>query len=171
MKRMHGQTLVELMACLLIGSIMLTSAVPAFTSTLQRNRQTQNVNQLLGALHYARGSAVMGRKTIAVCSGDLLCSPDKVWHRQLLVFDDRNENGQLDTGEELLRQIYVTQGYSWRWSNFRSRSYLQFEADGTTPALNGTFTLCHENLPAQQIVINLTGRARTQAAPSNARCN
>lgn len=170
MKRMHGQTLVELMVCLLIGGVMLTLALPAFTSTLQRNQQTQAVNQLLGALHYARGSAVMGRKTIALCSGDALCNPEQVWQSQLLVFADLNRNGQLDSGEELLQQLHLPKGYSWRWSNFRSRSYLQFEADGTTRALNGTFTLCHDGIPARQIVINLTGRVRTQAAPIDARC-
>ncbi|MNF65691.1 Type II transport protein GspH [compost metagenome] len=171
MKRMHGQTLVELMVCLSIGGIILTSALPTLTSTLQRSQQTQNVNQLLGALHYDRGSAVMGRKTIALCSGSTLCNPEQVWQNQLLVFDDLNRNGQLDNGEELLQQLSMPQGYSWRWSNFRSRSYLQFEADGTTPALNGTLTLCHANAPTRQIVINLTGRARTQAAPGDARCS
>ncbi len=171
MERMHGQTLVELMVCLLIGGIMLTSALPVFTSTLQRNQQTQAVNQLLGTLHYARGSAVMGRKTIALCSGDALCNAEQVWQDQLLVFDDRNRNGQLDSDEELLQQLPMQKGYSWRWSNFRSRPYLQFEADGTTRALNGTLTLCNQDTPSRQIVINLTGRARTQAAPGDARCS
>lgn len=171
MKRMHGQTLVELMVCLLIGGIILTSALPAFTSTLQRSQQTQAVNQLLGALHYARGTAVMSRKTIALCSGNAPCSPEQVWQSQLLIFDDLNKNGQLDNGEALLQQLPLPKGYSWRWSNFRSRSYLQFEADGTTRALNGTLTLCHADDPTRQIVINLTGRARTQAAPGDARCS
>jgi type IV fimbrial biogenesis protein FimT len=171
MNRMHGQTLVELMTCLLIGGIMLTFAIPALTSTQQRSQQTQAVNQLLGVLHYARGTAVMGRKTIALCSGDTKCSTENIWQNQLLIFDDLNRNGQLDGGEELLQQLHMQKGYSWRWSNFRSRSYLQLEADGTTRALNGTFTLCHENIPSRQIVINLTGRTRTQSAPNGARCS
>lgn len=170
MKRMHGQTLVELMVCLLIGGIMLTLALPAFTSTLQRNQRTQAVNQLLGALHFARSSAVTGRTTMALCSGSANCDSEKIWRSQLLVFDDRNDNGQLDVDEQLQRQITLRDGYSWRWSNFRSRPYLQFEADGTTRALNGTFTLCHDDIPARQIVINLTGRVRTQAAPVDASC-
>jgi type IV fimbrial biogenesis protein FimT len=171
MKRMHGQTLVELMICLLIGGIMLTSALPAFTSTLQRNQQTQNVNQLLGALHYARASAVMERTTITLCPGDGTCTSEQVWQGQLLIFDDRNKNGQLDSGEELLQQLSIPEDYSWHWSNFRSRSYLQFEADGTFRALNGTLTLCQQNSPSRQIVINVTGRTRTQSAPSEARCS
>jgi len=171
MERMHGQTLVELMVCLLIGGIVLTLALPAFTSTLQRNQQTQAVNQLLGALHYARSSAVMGRKTIALCSGDAPCNPEQTWQNQLLIFNDLNKNGQLDNGEALLQQLPLSKGYSWYWSNFRSRPYMQFEADGTTRALNGTLTLCHADTPTRQIVINLTGRARLQAAPGNTRCS
>lgn len=171
MERMHGQTLVELMVCLLIGGLLLTSAVPALTSTLQRGQQTQAVNQLIGALHYARSSAVMGRKTIALCSGEAPCNPEQTWRSQLLIFDDVNKNGQLDNGETLLQQIFLLEGYSWYWSNFRNRTYMQFEADGTTRALNGTFTLCHADSPTMQIVINLTGRARIQAAPGGTSCS
>lgn len=171
MKRMHGQTLVELMTCLLIGGIMLTFAIPALTITQQRSQQTQAVNQLLGALHYARGTAVMGRTTIALCSGGTACDAENIWKNQLLIFGDFNRNGQLDSTEELLQRLPMQKGYSWRWSNFRSRPYLQLEADGTTRALNGTFTLCHENIPTKQIVINLTGRTRTQRAPSDAHCS
>jgi len=171
MKRMHGQTLVELMVCLLVGGIMLSLALPSFTSTLKRSQQTQAVNQLLGALHYARGSAVMGRKTIALCSGDAPCDSEQAWQSKLLIFDDLNKNGQLDNGEALLQQLPLSKGYSWYWSNFRNRTYMQFEADGTTRALNGTFTLCHADSPTMQIVINLTGRARIQAAPGGTSCS
>jgi type IV fimbrial biogenesis protein FimT len=171
MERMHGQTLVELMVCLLIGGTMLTAAIPAFTATSQRNQQTQVVNQLLGALHYARGSAVMGRRTVALCSGGAACAPTTVLQNQLLIFDDRNLNGQLDSNEYLLQQLPLAEGYSWNWSNFRSRPYLQFEADGTTRALNGTFTLCQGSTAKRQIVINATGRARTQKAASSSHCS
>ncbi|UTW06694.1 GspH/FimT family pseudopilin [Pseudomonas benzenivorans] len=171
MQRTHGRSLVELLGCLLIGTLTLTSALPAFTSTLQRNKQAQATNQLLGALHYARGAAVTGRVTTTLCSGLGPCAQEREWRDRLLIFTDLNENGQHDAGEELLQQLYIPSGFSWRWSNFRSRSYLQFEADGTTLALNGTFTLCDQNTPKQQVVINLTGRVRTQAAPANARCH
>jgi type IV fimbrial biogenesis protein FimT len=112
---MHGQTLVELMVCLLIGGLMLTIAVPAFTSTLQRNQRTQAVNQLLGALHFARSSAVTGRTTMALCSGSATCDSEKIWRSQLLVFDDRNDNGKLDVDERLQQQFTLRDGYSWRW--------------------------------------------------------
>ncbi|WP_137818231.1 GspH/FimT family pseudopilin [Pseudomonas sp. 2FG] len=169
MKTMHGQTLVELMACLLIGGIMLSLALPSFSSILQRNQQTQTVNQLLGTLHYARGSAVMSRKTIGICAGDTSCDSEALWQGHLLVFDDLNRNGQLDSGEAQLRQEQLPEGYAWHWS--RSSPYLLLEADGTTRALNGTFTLCRDGAPLQQIVINLTGRVRTRAPVAGARCS
>lgn len=171
MKQMRAQTLVELMVCLLIGGIMLTFAIPALTSTQQLSQQTQAANQLLGALHYARSTAVLSRTTVALCSGGTDCSAENIWQSQLLVFGDLNRNGQLDSTEELLQQLSMPKGYSWQWSNFRSRSYLQYEADGTTRALNGTFTLCHEDTPTKQIVINLTGRARTQSPSNDAPCS
>lgn len=171
MKKMYGQTLVELMIFLAIGGIALTTAIPAFTSTFQRNQQTQTVNQMLAGLHYARSAAVLGSKTTTLCSGAITCNAERTWRRKLLIFDDTNLNGQLDNDENLLHQLSISEGYSWHWSNFRNQPHLQFENDGTTRALNGTFTLCHDNTPSRQIVLNLTGRARTQAAPATAPCD
>lgn len=171
MKTMHGQTLAELMICLVIGGIALITAIPAFTSASQRNQQTQTVNQMLAGLHYARSVAVLGSKTTTLCSGEMTCNAEKKWHGKLLIFDDTNLNGQLDNDENLLHQFSVSKGYSWYWSNFRNQPHLQYENDGTTRALNGTFTLCYDNTPSRQIVLNLTGRARTQAAPADTPCD
>lgn len=166
-----GYTLVELIACLTIAAITLATALPPLKSTLERGQQAEATNLLLGALHYARGSAVIGRTLVSLCAGSVTCSNSQHWQSDLLVFNDRNKNGQIDETETLLKKIATPPGYSWYWSNFRRTSYIQYEPDGTTRALNGTFTLCHENQPRKQIVINLTGRVRTQAPGASAICN
>ncbi|CAD5109030.1 GspH/FimT family pseudopilin [Zestomonas carbonaria] len=170
MKTMHGHSLVELMFCLLIGGILLSLALPSFTSMLNSNTQTQLVNQLLGQLHYARSTAVQGKASVALCSGHMQCSGSPKWERHLLAFIDRNRNGQIDAGEELLRQQDIPPAYSWHWSNFRRRPHLLYQRDGTTRALNGTFTLCREGQPLQQVVISVSGRARTQSPAAGASC-
>lgn len=165
MKNMYGQTLVELMSCAVIISIVLTSAMAYLPQLLNTHKQTQAVNQLVGALHYARAVAVLERKTVALCPGKEKCETTKNWQGRLLTFVDSNQNGQLDNDERLLQQLTLQTGYDWQWSSFRSRPYVQFEADGTTRALNGTFTLCYQSMPTKQVIINLTGRARTQMPP------
>lgn len=170
MQNINGHTLPELMICLLIGSILLSIAAPTLTANLQRSRQAEATNLLLGAVHYARSAAVMSRQHVSLCSGNAQCVHQKRWQQDLLVFIDQNDNGLLDQGEVLLRQIPKPAEVSWYWSNYRNLHYLQFEADGTPRGLNGTLTLCLQNQPAQQIVINVAGRARTRSPASNARC-
>lgn len=157
-----GHTLVELLFCLLIIGILLGLAMPSFISTVERSRETEAVNQLLGALHYARSTAVFGRRLTTLCSGTEQCEPSNRWQRNLLAFTDVNRNGQIDEGETLIRQEYIPEGYTWYWSSFRRQNHIQFESDGTTLALNGTFTLCDKEFAVHQVIVNLSGRARHQ---------
>ncbi|NWL79232.1 pilus assembly protein [Pseudomonas taiwanensis] len=171
MKSRYGHTLVELLFCLLIAGILLGAALPSFVSTVERNRQTEAVNQLLGALHYARGKAVMERKVVAICGGGNPCAESVEWRGQIVVFHDQNKDGQQSPGEDIMLSLDLPESDSWFWVNFRRKTYLQFLPDGTTHSLNGTLTLCRQNRPLQQIVINVTGRPRTRAPLENARCN
>lgn len=171
MKKQSGQTLVELIVCLLIGSILLSLALPSFQKLTLDSQKIQQVNQLLGMLHYARSTAVLEKRTISLCSGIAHCARSRNWNGSLLVFDDRNGNGQLDEQEELLRQTTLPEHYSWRWFSFGKRPHLTYEHDGTTRALNGTFTLCQTDKALHQIVISLSGRVRTQSPTASAKCD
>lgn len=169
MKAMQGLTLFELLTCLLIGSILLSIGIPSLKSAMQINQQALLVNQLLGSLNFARGSAVTQRATVSICSGVSNCGKSAIWSNQLLIFYDLNKSGQLDAGEHLLRQEYLPPDYVWKWS--RSRSVLQFEPDGTTRALNGTLALCRAGQPLKKVVINITGRVRTQNTKPSDSCH
>ncbi len=170
MKNLHGHTLAELMICLSIGGTLLGIALPSLTTTLHNARQAEATNLMLGAVYYARSSAALGRQRVSLCSGETQCVRQRTWQNDLLVFTDANNNGQIDPGDTLLRQITTPARASWYWSSFRNLHYLQFDTDGTTRAANGTLTLCLENQPSRQIVINITGRPRTQSPTAKARC-
>lgn len=171
MQNLRGHTLIELMICLLIASIVLVTAAPSFSSLIKDNQKTQLTNQLVGILHYARSSAVLKKRTVGLCAGNTQCTKSLIWRGQLLTFNDLNGNGQLDATEELLRQETLPEGYSWHWSNFRSRNHLLYERNGTTLALNGTFTLCQGSEALHQVVISLSGRVRTRPPAATARCD
>lgn len=166
----NGYTLVELAACLAVISATLAMTLPPLSKSLENGRKVAATNQLLGALHYARGVAVNGRNVVTLCPGQINCLNANRWQSELLIFEDRNKNAQIDSNERLLKVIHVQPRYNWIWSNFRGASYLQYEPDGTTRALNGTFTLCSDNQPHREIVINLTGRVRTQPASGRTKC-
>lgn len=170
MKSLHGHTLVELLFCLLIAGILLALATPTFVAIIERSRQAEAINQLLGALNYARTKAMMEHKIVAICAGITACEGHETWQGRILIFEDRNGNGQLDAGDELLRTVTMPEGLVWYWRNFRRQNHMQFQPDGTTRALNGTFTLCRDGAAKSQIVINLPGRARRRSPSENARC-
>ncbi|WP_454254505.1 GspH/FimT family pseudopilin [Pseudomonas sp. Marseille-Q8238] len=169
MPKSQGHTLPELMICLLIGSLLLGLATPSFSSLLQSNQKTQQTNHLLGLLHYARGTAVLDKRTVTLCTGTTQCVKTEKWSDSLLIFVDANGNGVRDDGDILLHQATLEKGYSWHWASFRKRPHLTYQRDGSTRALNGTFTLCKNNTPLHQIVISLSGRVRTQPVESG-RC-
>lgn len=171
MKMENGFSLVEAIAALLVGSIILSIALPAFSSLLEKNRQTQTANQLTGALHYARKTAVLRRATVTLCPGKDSCLESHYWQGHVLLFIDHNQNGQLDPDDEILRQLTLAKDISWRWSNFRQRNYFQYAGNGRTRALNGTFSLCRDKLSTRQIVINITGRTRTQTLKNPTQCH
>ncbi|GLZ84046.1 hypothetical protein Pres01_00970 [Metapseudomonas resinovorans] len=171
MKSRYGHTLVELLFCLLIAGILLGLAMPSFVTTIERSRETAAVNQLIGALHYARSTAVMERKVVGICAGQGFCADKPHWQGQVLIFNDRNRNGQLDTDEDLLRALQLIDNFDLYWRGFRRTNYLHFKMDGTTPAMNGTFTFCRAGSARKQVVINLSGRVRTHAPSDDAPCS
>ncbi|MDT4809854.1 Type II transport protein GspH [compost metagenome] len=171
MKPPKGHTLVELLFCLLIAGILLSLAAPSFVSTVENSRQTEALNQLLGALHYARGVAVMERKVVGICAGHGVCADKPHWQGQILIFNDRNRNGKLDSDEELLRAFPLLNDLDLYWRGFRSTRYVQYLPDGTTLSTNGSFTLCRANVPMKVVVINVTGRVRTRTPSGNEGCN
>lgn len=168
--RHAGFTLSELLVTLAMLGILLGIAIPKFATIIERNRQNGLVYQLQGTLHHARTHAITTRQSVSICSGNSSCNDTQQWSGQLLSFRDPNRNGQIDLGEDILLASSLPDDYSWYWSNFRSQSHMSFKPDGTTHGLNGTFTLCHDDTPKRQIVINLTGRARLQTPPTNTAC-
>lgn len=167
-RKSYGRTLVELMSVLAILSIIITTALPNLQSLLESNARAQSVNQMVSILQHARSSAVFSRRIVTLCSGQTNCAVNQHWDGQLLVFLDHNANGQLDADDELLQQAKITEEFSWHWN--RSKGHIQFEADGSTRALNGTLTLCRDGMPQNQVVVSLSGRTRTQPPKKGAGC-
>ena len=54
----RGFTLIELMVTLSVAGILLSMAVPAFSSFVQNDRDVGQINSLAGSFNYARSEAV-----------------------------------------------------------------------------------------------------------------
>lgn len=164
-------TLIELLITIAILSILLGIAVPSFGSLIERNQRTTTTHDLLSALSYARGLAINRRELVSLCAGVNSCEASANWEQSILLFSDPNRNGQFDAGEQLHRVVTLPNHHRWNWSNFRSRTFMTFKANGTTDSLNGTYTLCSGGEAIQQLAINITGRLRTKSPKDNSACS
>lgn len=168
---MTGHSLLELMTCLALIALLTSMAIPALRAWQDNASARLSANQLMGALHYARSTAVHGSSTIALCSGTTHCTHKDAWHEHVLIFNDMNKDGQLNPNEELLGLLTIKGDHFWVWKGFRRTNYLQYQANGTTRGHNGTFTLCTRELKAvREIRVNTTGRAQIRPARGDKNC-
>lgn len=74
--RQGGLTLVELLVVVLIGAILTMVAVPSYVATTTSYRIMGEVNNLVGALQYARSEAIKQGVTVTICTsnGGSTCS-------------------------------------------------------------------------------------------------
>ncbi|MEM1433017.1 MAG: GspH/FimT family pseudopilin [Pseudomonadota bacterium] len=167
--RHTGITLPELLVTLSVLATLLLFAVPAFDGLLARERRTAAMNQVLGAVQFARAAAIRFRSRTLLCPGAGTpaprCGARDHWHAGALVFLDRNGNGRREASEDvLLRLPGWTDGGRIRWRAFRNRSYLAFRPQGVTDWQNGAFTWCpppEDDTAPLQVVLNGAGRTRT----------
>jgi type IV fimbrial biogenesis protein FimT len=99
MKHEHGFTLVELLITILVASLLMALAVPAFHSFVENNRLAASTNQIVTALAVARSEAIHRRETVTLCSSTdtaaavPTCAVSASWETGWIAFTDRNGNG------------------------------------------------------------------------------
>ncbi|WP_310446603.1 GspH/FimT family pseudopilin [Thiobacillus sp.] len=95
-----GFTLIELIITLAIAGILLAIAVPNFISFVQNSRLTNQANDFVTALNYARSEAIKRGVRTTVCSRatDDSCAGSTTWDAGWLVFVDCDFDGVVDDG-------------------------------------------------------------------------
>ena len=102
MNRQHGFTLVELIITMAIAAILMTVAVPSFTTTIKNNRLVTQANLLVASIGLARSEAVKLGRTATVCvsSDQATCTGETNWSLGWMVWVDADGDNLLDAGEE-----------------------------------------------------------------------
>jgi len=103
MKNESGFTLVELLITIVVASILLAFAVPAFNSFVQNNRIASQANELISAMAIARSEAIKRKVSITVCNSSDSATCSGGWNQGWLAFIDTDNDGTVDTGETILR--------------------------------------------------------------------
>ena len=162
---MRGATLIELLVSLAVAGILLSWAGAEATHLVTEHRASAAVNQILGAVRFARHAAVTYRSPVTVCpAGRAGCGRRDHWHDGVLVFLDRNADGRLDEGEGILRRLpRLDARERIYWRSFRNRSYPSLRPSGLTDWQNGSFLFCPgggDPRQARQLIVNAQARVR-----------
>ena len=170
----RGFSLVELLAVLAVSAILLSIAVPSFSGLVRSTQVSSASSDLLASLLLARSEAMKRRHRVSLCkSADgLSCTAGGGWEQGWIVFADPDGDGQRDAGELILQvQWPAPDGLRLTGTGSVAR-YVSYAANGGTKLAGGgfqagTLTVCSTSAKAgkaRQIVVNATGRPRTQTA-------
>ncbi len=160
----RGFSLIELLVCLFVASILFGLALPSLGEFVSRQRAVAAVNQIIGAVVATRHAAVKHRTTTTLCAATAgQCVGAHRWHVGAMIFKDANANGQREPNELILAQLpAMGRGERVYWRSFRNKPYLQFSARGWTSWQNGSFQYCPADADARlskAVIINAQGRA------------
>lgn len=167
----RGFTLTELLICLAIVAILASLSAPSLAALVANNQRLTLVNQLLGVLHYARGTALTTGIPVSVCAGAQGCAVGPNWQTVLWIFQDPARRGIVPADGLPLKVEYLPKHYRWQWNGFGQTDFLHYRANGRILLMNGRFVLCHKDQPVYQVVLNVTGRPRAEAPTPSASCD
>ncbi|MFL9582437.1 GspH/FimT family pseudopilin [Stenotrophomonas sp. AB1(2024)] len=168
--RSRGFTLLELMATLLIVTVLCALALPAFSASVSRMRADMLRMQLVSVFNSARSTAITRFEPVTVCpSGDgLHCGDD--WSRGWLIHRDRGSGTASPAPADALqyRQGYRDTAVVARSSQDRQR--LRFQADGRSGGSPLTVAICAGGQLHGQVVVNNVGRTRATRIRDTTAC-
>lgn len=168
----EGFTLVELLLVLTLVVVLQTLAVPAMSAMVDVMRVQSATQSFFSKLQIARSEAIKRNARVVLCKSDngARCVRTGGWEQGWIVFQDVNNNAQLDTGEPVLQRELALVGALRLTGNAQVESYISYTPLGNTSSTSGsfqagTFTICRlstSQTEARQIVISSAGRVRSQ---------
>lgn len=102
-KKNEGFTLLELLITLIIASILLSYAIPSFRDFGLRQKVTNESNEMLSDLMFARVTAIKEGQSVVVLSNN-----GNDWSRGWRIFIDNNRDLTFNAGDIPLRLKQLT---------------------------------------------------------------
>jgi type IV fimbrial biogenesis protein FimT len=165
----NGFTLIELMVAVAVLAILSAIAIPQLTRFITNARVSGTMNEYIAAVNLARAEAVARGVRVTICAAATTTScrtsgTDWTVGGWIVFVDDGLNPGQIDAGEEILRQ---RSDWTGMWSvvapaGLRRISYVS-NGRPETGTMNGgvTFTPDQNDLTTQRrVCIDRSGRPR-----------
>ncbi|HWJ04765.1 MAG TPA: GspH/FimT family pseudopilin [Steroidobacteraceae bacterium] len=162
MDRPYGFGLPEIVIALALCACLATWAVPSYQRWQLESAQRSAVEQLVRAIHLARGEAMKRNAVVSLCpsrNGHWCAPTGSAWQDGWIAFLnlDRDNPAVRDVGEPLL-QAYA----SWPGGSVESnRDTLSLRAFAQN-AVTATLTFCDARgaTAARAVIVSQTGRPR-----------
>ena len=180
-RALRGFTLVELLITIAIAVLLVTVAIPAFGSLVERQRAWLVLNDLRTGLHLAREYAARHGTHATICrSADARqCGNGADWAAGWMVFEDpdaqhdctADASGHCGHGGRVLGTGGGMRGGVRLSGNFFIQESVRYREQGFAKAANGTFTACNRDGEILGgLVVAWSGRVRPAEDGDNLAC-
>ncbi len=162
--RAQGFTLVEMMAALAVIMLVMSSGVPLWRSLVDDARVSGLASHYLHGYNSARYAAVAVHRPVTMCPLAVDDRCDGGWGKHFVLFYDDERDGRMTSPSDLIDRVDLGGGkeVSVSFKAFGKTKYVSLRSDGRYRQ-NGTFRICPRGGGVgRAIVINVTGRARTE---------
>ena len=168
-----GFSLVEILTVMAIATVLLLIGVPSYAGLVQSQRASSAMHLLTAHMASARITAITYRIPTVVCPSDRAggCRRDGDWSQGWLMFFDADGNRQPDSRQDILRDENAPIHPSLRIVSSAGRTQLRYLPDGRSAGSNISVRLCREDKLLARVIVNNTGRIRSEAASGSTPCS
>ena len=161
----RGFTLVELIACVSVLSILTAIAAPSMAALMERQRAAAATNALVTQLAMARMAAISKRGISVLCPSrnGANCDAGSDWSGGWLLFIDRDGNRQPDHAQDIISADNTPLSRHLQLRSSAGRSQVRYRPDGSSAGSNLTVSICNrKGVLLSKVVVNNSGRARSE---------
>ncbi len=165
----QGFTLLELIVALGIFGVLLAVAPATYSDWIASQQLANHAHLLADTLDIARSEAIKHGYRVNVCKSvdGRQCASTGGWEAGWIMYVDDNQDGDIDSDEEVLRREGSVQNGITVHGNQPVAKYVSYTGLGHARLVGGalqmgTFVVCKPGQDALKVVLANSGRARIE---------